>query len=150
MSPQDEQQVIALYSSILDAWNRRSAQNFATGFSEQGSIVGFDGSQVDGRGEIVSHLGPIFAGHPTPTYVSKVREVRALSAESAMLRAVAGMVPAGHTDINAALNSIQTLVATKQAGAWRAEMLQTTPAAFHGRPEFVEQLTAELRAELGR
>ncbi|MBA4179785.1 MAG: DUF4440 domain-containing protein [Anaerolinea sp.] len=145
MHPEDEAQVIALYHAILDAWDCRSAKDFAACFSDRGSIVGFDGSQVDGLREIAGHLAPIFADHPTPAYVSKIREVRALATGAAMLRAVVGMVPAGHTDINAALNSIQTLIATKQAGSWQAEMLQTTPAAFHGRPEAVEELTAELR-----
>ena len=148
MHDDDRRQIEELYERILDGWNRRSAEDFAAGFAEAGSIVGFDGSQVDGRDEIRGHLAPIFADHPTPRYVSKVREVRGLGSDAAMLRAVVGMVPAGHGKIEQSLNSIQTLVASKSDGEWQAEMLQTTPAAFHGRPELVEALTAELSQRL--
>jgi uncharacterized protein (TIGR02246 family) len=66
----------------------------------------------------------------------------------AILIAAVGMVPPGGSDINPAVNAIQVLVATKQDGAWRVESFQNTPAAFHGRPELVEQMTQELRAVL--
>jgi hypothetical protein len=58
---------------------------------------------------------------------------------------VSGIVSAGQTDLNPAANSIQTLVAAKQAGQWRIAVYQNTPAAFHGRPELAEALTQELR-----
>jgi hypothetical protein len=63
----------------------------------------------------------------------------------AVLRAVVGMVPAARSDIEPALNAIQTVVAVKRDGTWRIAFFQTTPAQFHGRPELVEQLTKELR-----
>lgn len=53
--------------------------------------------------------------------------------------------PPGKTDINAAVNAIQTLAAKRHDGEWRIASLQNTPAQFHGRPELVEQLTEELR-----
>jgi hypothetical protein len=40
---------------------------------------------------------------------------------------------------------VQTLVAVRQGDAWRIASFQNTPAAFHGRPEAVEELTRELR-----
>ena len=48
----------------------------------------------------------------------------------------------------AAVNAIQILVAARRDGQWRIELFQNTPAAFHGRPEASEVLTAELRAAL--
>jgi hypothetical protein len=51
-------------------------------------------------------------------------------------------------DINPAVNAVQSLLAVKQDGRWRIALLQNTPAAFHGRPDLSDQLTAELRAEL--
>lgn len=138
----------ALYQRVLDAWNRRSASDFAACFAETGSIVGFDGSPSQGRDEIAGHLAPIFSDHPTAAYVAIVREVREIGPGVALLRAVAGMVPPGQNDINPAVNSIQTMVATAHGADWRIQMLQTTPAAFHGRPEVAEALSAELRARL--
>ena len=35
-------------------------------------------------------------------------------------------------------------------GKWKIISFQNTPAAFHGRPELAEQLSAELREELRR
>jgi hypothetical protein len=60
-------------------------------------------------------------------------------------RAVVGMVPPAQSDLNPAVNAIQTLVAAKRDGKWRIALFQNTPAQFHGRPELVQQLTEELR-----
>jgi uncharacterized protein (TIGR02246 family) len=135
----------ALYQQLLGAWNKRDAAQFAALFAEDGNIVGFDGSQVNGRAEIEAHLRQIFADHQTAAYVGKVREVRLLAAEVAILRAVAGMVPPGQSGLNPAVNTIQSLVAVKRAGQWRVALYQNTPAQFHGRPDLAQQLTEELR-----
>jgi hypothetical protein len=55
------------------------------------------------------------------------------------------MAPPGKTDLDPALNAVQTLVAAKDGGRWWIASFQNTPAAFHGRPELVEQMTNELR-----
>ncbi len=39
-------------------------------------------------------------------------------------------------------------VSVMDGGPWRIALFQNTPAAFHGRPEFSEQLTAELHEAL--
>ena len=148
--PQDsvssaESDVQALYRQVLDSWNRRKAADFAGLFSIDGQTVGFDGSSYNGRTQIESALSQIFAHHQTPAYVAIVRGVRFLTTEVAVLSAVAGMVPPGQSDLNPAVNAIQTLVALKEHDRWRIALFQNTPAAFHGRPELSEQLTAELR-----
>jgi hypothetical protein len=33
---------------------------------------------------------------------------------------------------------------------WRIELFQNTPAQFHGRPELVSEMTAELQQQLPR
>ncbi len=148
--PQDspstnESEVQTLYRRLLDGWNKRSADAMATLFAEDGDLVGFDGSQLSGRAEIASTLQQIFADHVTPPYVSKVRGVRLLSSEVAILRAVVGMVPPGQSDLDPNLNAVQTLIAAKQDGKWHIVHFQNTPAQFHGRPELVHELTEELR-----
>jgi uncharacterized protein (TIGR02246 family) len=140
-----EAEIEKLYRQLLDAWNKRSAHDFAALVAEDGNLVGFDGSPMNGRAEIESHLSAIFADHPTSAYVGKVREVRLLSPDVGVLRAVAGMVPPGQSDLNPAVNAIQTLVAVRQGGQWRIAVYQNTPAAFHGRREAVQALTKELR-----
>jgi len=145
MSATGEAAVRALYHELLDAWNRRDGEGYAACFLEDGEVIGFDGSQHIGRADIASTLGRIFASHPTPPYVARVRTVRFLTPEVAVLRAIAGMVPPGQTDIAPQLNAIQCLVAVQGEGRWRIALFQTTPAQFHGRPELVEQTTEELR-----
>ena len=111
-------------------------------------MVGFDGSQLEGRAAVESEMTRIFADHPTGRYVGIVRQVEFLSQTVAALRAVAGMVPPGQTDLNPGLNAIQTLIATKRDESWRVVLYQNTPAAFHGRPEAVKALTDELRQQM--
>lgn len=143
-----ELQVRGLYETLIDWWNRRSAEDFAACFAEQGSIVGFDGTQVNGASNVVAHLTPIFADHPTPTYVTLVEDVRTVAAGAVILRAVSGLVPPGQEDIVPELNAVQTLVAVARDGVWQAELFQNTPAQFHGRPELADALTSRLRATL--
>jgi uncharacterized protein (TIGR02246 family) len=147
MEPQNinEAMISSLYHKLLDEWNRRNADDYAALFANESSVVGFDGSQMNGRTEIAAEIGRIFADHVTAAYYGKVREVRFLAPGVALLRAVAGMVPPGQTDINPAANAIQSLVAVEQNGTWRIAHFHNTPAQFHGRPKLVEQLTKELR-----
>ena len=71
--------------------------------------------------------------------------MRFLTPDVAILRAVVGMVQPGQSDLNPAVNAVQSLVATKQDDKWRIALFQNTPAQFHGRPELVQKLTEELR-----
>jgi len=144
----EESQVRLLYQELLKAWNEKNARKMADLIAENGNLVGFDGSQIDGRRQVESVLGKIFADHPTAAYVSIIRELRLLSPDVALLRAVAGMVPPGQSDINPAVNAVQSLIATKEQDRWRIALFHNTPAAFHGRPELSEQLTEELRQAL--
>jgi uncharacterized protein (TIGR02246 family) len=141
----DEIEIRALYQDLLDSWNRRSADTFAALFVLDGEVIGFDGSQMTGRVEIASTLGQIFANHVTASYVSKIKSVRLLSSEVAILRAIVGMVPPGQSDLNPAVNAHQTLIAAKRNSIWRIELFQNTPAQFHGRPELAQQMTEELQ-----
>ncbi len=141
----DEIEVRELYRQMLDGWNKRSADAFAAPIAEDGDLIGFDGSQLNGRSEIVSILQRIFADHPTVPYVSKVKSVRFLSPEVAVLRAIVGMIPPAQPDLDPNLNALQTLIASKRDGQWRIVLFQNTPAQFHGRPDLVQQMTEELR-----
>jgi uncharacterized protein (TIGR02246 family) len=140
----DETAVRSLYQNLLQSWNLRRAHHFAALFTEDGNRVGFDGSQVNGRAKIASHLNAIFTDHQTAAYVAIVKEVRLLTSGVALLRAAVGMVPAGKTELNPATNAIQSLVAVREDGKWRMALLQNTPVAFHGRPELSGQLTQEM------
>jgi uncharacterized protein (TIGR02246 family) len=145
MMNSDSKEVQAVYKKLLDAWNERSAEGMAKLFTDDGESIGFDGSQSIGRQEIFSHLKPIFEHHPTARFISKVKDVRFLSSEIAILRAIAGMVPPKQSDLNPNVNTHHSLLVIKRNGDWRIQLFQNTPAQFHGRPELVEKMTAELR-----
>jgi uncharacterized protein (TIGR02246 family) len=142
-----ESQVRELYLAILAGWNARDAKAMAACFSDEGVLIGFDGSLVEGHAAILSHLEPIFADHPTARFVEIVRSVRDLG-EVAILRADVGMVPPGKSDIMPERNARQTLVARQTGGRWLVELFQNTPAAPHQDSEASQALTAQLSATL--
>lgn len=143
-----DEAVKGLYKDLLTSWNQYSAAGFADLFQENGSLVGFDGTPINGREEIYNHLSGIFVQHRPASFVYIIREIRFIAPTVAILRAAVGMVPPGQDDIKPEVNAIQTLVAVDETDQFRIAMFQNTPAAFHGRPEAVEQLTAELREAL--
>ncbi len=144
MNSSFQDEIKSLYQILIDTWNNRDAEGMAAQFAVQGVQIGFDGSKVIGREEILSHLEPIFENHPTAPFITKVKDIRALGAEAAILHAIAGMILPGKTEIEPSVNAHQTLVAVKKNNAWQVELFQNTPAQFHGRPELVEQMTDEL------
>jgi uncharacterized protein (TIGR02246 family) len=144
VSNPEEAQVIALYQNLINAWNQRDAAAFAALFAEDGAIVGFDGSQMYGPAEINATLHQIFTDHITPPYITKVKGIRFLSSEVAILNAISGMVPPGKSELEPGLNTVQRLVAIRHNGKWYIALFQNTPAQLHGRPDLVQQMTEEL------
>jgi uncharacterized protein (TIGR02246 family) len=90
------------------------------------------------------HLEAVFGDHQTAAYTAKVREVRTLGEDTALLRAIVGMVPPGDDAVNANANALHSLVAVRDGERWRIALFQNTPAQYHGRPEAVEEHTAEI------
>ena len=118
--------VRALYSDLLDAWNRRDAKGYAALFVHSGQIVGFDGSQVSAE-HLAEHLDGIFADHPTSPYVAKVRWVRPLGPDAALLTydlMVHGAI-AGH---QLPQRLYASSVWVQRNGHWLAVLHQETPA----------------------
>jgi uncharacterized protein (TIGR02246 family) len=139
-----EREVSELYRRLIEGWNANDAEAMAAAIAADGLVIGYDGSQMFGREEVASQVGQIFADHKTATYVAKVRSVKRLGSDAALLHAVVGMVSPGGTELMPERNAIQTVVASRENGGWYASLFQTTPAQFHGRPELTEQLTGEL------
>ncbi|WP_079479014.1 SgcJ/EcaC family oxidoreductase [Halobacillus salinus] len=142
-----EEAITSVYEQLISSWNDRDAKGMASLFTESGESIGFDGSISKGSEDIYAHLEPIFRDHPTPPFITKVKEVIFLGEKAAILRAIAGMVPPGGSDINPDLNTHHTLTLEYINGDWKIVLFQNTPAQFHGRPELVEQMTDELRGQ---
>jgi uncharacterized protein (TIGR02246 family) len=145
MNSEEGKSVQNLYHHFLNAWNERNARSMADHFTGDAEMIGYDGSQAIGRDEIYSHLHPIFENFPTPPYYGKVKSLSFLSDNAVILRAIAGMVPIGKTELSPELNTHHTVVAVKEGENWLIKLFQNTPAQFHGRPELVEKMTEELK-----
>ncbi|HEV2718184.1 MAG TPA: SgcJ/EcaC family oxidoreductase [Terriglobales bacterium] len=136
-----------LYARLIEAWDKRNARDFALQFAADASLVGFDGSQVNGQLDIGAHLTEVFTHHQTPRYVAIVRDVRQIANDATLLRANTGLIPAGKNDIDPALNAVHSMVAVQKGGAWKIALFHNTPAKYDMRPELAKQLTEELRAK---
>jgi uncharacterized protein (TIGR02246 family) len=145
----DEAAIRALYQQFMDGWNAASGDAFAAPFEQDGDLVGFDGTHIKGRQEIASfhqHLFDMFL--KGSRLVGKVRNVRFLASDVAVMHAVGGTVMAGKIDLDPERNSVQTLVAVKRDGKWNLTAFQNTRATYVGRPEESQKLTEELQALL--
>ena len=84
----------------MDGWNRGGGQAFAAPFAEDGDLVGFDGTHLKGRQEITSFHQQLFdtylKGH---SFGWKVKSVRFLTPDVAIMNVVGGTIMAGQTDI---------------------------------------------------
>ena len=141
----EEAPIAELYSTLIAGWNDRDARAFASVFADDGSLIGFDGSDPNGRATIEREQQAIFADHTPAQYVAKVRSIELLAPTVALLRAVVGMIPPGESDLKPERNAHQTLLARKDGDDWRVVLFQNTPAAYDGRPQLVQALTEELR-----
>jgi uncharacterized protein (TIGR02246 family) len=145
----DEVEIRALYHQLMDGWNTASGYAFAFPFEGNGDLVGFDGTHINGRHEIALFHQQLFDKFLKGSrLVGKVRSVRFVASDVAVMHTVGGTVMAGQTDLDPERNSVQTLVAIKRNGKWSLAAFQNTRAIYIGRPEESQKLTAELRALL--
>jgi uncharacterized protein (TIGR02246 family) len=93
------------------------ADAFAAPFAEDGDLVGFDGTHLKGRQEIASFHQQLFDTFVKGSrLVGKVKSVRFVTSDVAVMHAVGGTVMAGQSDIDPERISIHTLVAMKSSG----------------------------------
>lgn len=145
--PQDAS-IRALYAQFLEGWNQRSGAGVASGFTDDGDIVFFDGSHYRGRLSIAADLRQLFGTAPTQTYVGVVRSVRPMATGVALLIAHAGMIPPGENDLDPRLLAVHTMTAVEAGGRWRIGLFQETPAVWHGHEDARQALLDELRGQL--
>jgi uncharacterized protein (TIGR02246 family) len=135
-----------LYEELLTGWNKQDAKGMASLFTSDAIVIGFDGSQMIGQTQIEAEMKQVFSNHRTAAYVWKIKQVRFLNPEIALLNAIVGMVPPDKKEIDASKNAIQCLVVVSRNNVWKIALFQNTPAQFHGRPQLVEEMTKELTA----
>ena len=62
-SRDDEMLVHSLYKKLLKSWNNHNATDYANLFTIDANLIGFDGSQMNGRVEINNQISEIFSSH---------------------------------------------------------------------------------------
>ena len=123
----EEAAVRALYQQLMDGWNQGSGEAFAAVFTEDGDLIGFDGTHFKGRQEIAPFHQRLFDKWLKGSrLVGQVKDVRFLSPDIALMHAVGGTVLRGKSEPVPERDSIQTLVATRQDGEWRLAAFQNT------------------------
>ena len=123
----DEAAVRDLYRELMDGWNRGSGEAFAAVFTEDGDLIGFDGTHLKGRAEIATFHQELFDKWLKGTrLVGRVKDVRFLSSDVALMHAVGSTVMRGKTEPASERDSIQTLIATRPSGEWRLAAFQNT------------------------
>ena len=123
----DEEAVRDLYRELMDGWNRGSGEDFAADFTEDGDLVAFDGTHFKGREEIAPFHQELFDKWMKGTrLVGRVKDVRFLSPDVALMHAVGSTILRGKTALSPERDSIQTLVAVRHDGQWRLAAFQNT------------------------
>jgi uncharacterized protein (TIGR02246 family) len=142
----DEATIRALYQQKMDGWNAGNGKAFAEPYTEDSDYIGFDGTYLKGRQEISSFHQMLFNKFLKGSrLVGKIRSIRFLTPDIAIVVAVSGTVMAGQSDIDPGRNSVHMLVAIKQNTNWHFAAFQNSRAQFIGRPEQAQALTNELR-----
>jgi uncharacterized protein (TIGR02246 family) len=132
-----------LYRRGIECWNARNADALAELFILDGEVVGADGASYTGRGAIHEQLVKVFAGQP-PAYTAKIVGITTVTTDVAIVRAIAGMIPPGKTELDPALHVVQRMTAVFRGGDWRIALLQTTPAAYRDPAELGKHTAALL------
>jgi uncharacterized protein (TIGR02246 family) len=145
----DEATIRTLYQQMIDGWNAGNGDAFAAPYTDDSDFIGFDGTYMKGRQEIASFHQMLFDKFLKGSrLIGKIRSVRFVTMDVAIMIAVGGTVMAGQSDIEPERNSIHTIVAVKRDSNWYFSAFQNSRVQYIGRPEEFQALTEELRQEL--
>ena len=124
----DEHEIRALHKRMLDAWGAGDGEAFAAPFSEDAVFVAFDGSVLRGRAQIAASHQELFDRWLKGTRLVEERtEVRFVDTGVAIVHALGGTVMRGKSEPTPERDSIQTLVAVRDAaGGWSFVSFQNT------------------------
>jgi uncharacterized protein (TIGR02246 family) len=129
-----ENELRALYSAMMDGWDRGSGAAFAAPFDAELDFVAFDGTRFRGREELVRFHEPLFKTHLKGTrLVGNVTDVRLIGPDVAIVHARGGTIMRGRSTPSPERDSIQTLVAVRGAGVWRFVAFHNTRIRPMGR-----------------
>ena len=123
----DGRTIRALHGQVLDAWGAGNGNAFAAPFSDDALFIGFDGSVMRGREQIAATHQDVFDRWMKGTrLVEEQTEVRFVDPDVAVVHTLGGTVMGGKSEPTPERDSIQTLVAVRDAGGWSFVSFQNT------------------------
>ncbi|MFL6425584.1 MAG: SgcJ/EcaC family oxidoreductase [Nitrososphaeraceae archaeon] len=139
------------YQKTINGWNKGRGDAFAVPYSEDSDFVGFDGTYMKRRQQIASfHQEPFDKFLKGSRLIGKIKSIRFVTIDVAIMIAIGGTVMAGQSDIEPERNSIHTIVAVKRDSNWCFTAFQNSRVQYIGRPEESRALTEELQQELSK
>jgi uncharacterized protein (TIGR02246 family) len=148
---EDKAAISMLYFQMINGWNKGSGSIFASPFAEDGDLVGFDGTHLKGRQNIGHFHQQLFNTILKGSrLVGKIKDVRFLTKDVAIMHAVGGTIMDRQMGIEPERNSIHTVVVNRDypnADQWFITAFQNTRVQYIGRPQEIQTLTEELRKE---
>lgn len=123
-SAADEAAIRDVVRWMVDAWNRGSAEDFTSAFSEDADFVVFEGTHLVGRRAITAFHQRIFDTVVKGSRLwQEVKFVRFVSPDLAVMHAVGGTVLPGASDPSPSRDSMQIFVLARRDGVWCVDAL---------------------------
>jgi uncharacterized protein (TIGR02246 family) len=122
-----EAPIRALHNQMIDAYNRGDAAGASSVFASDGALITGDGKRYVTPPEIQRYLTVLLAKLPKGTqFVATVTDVHFVSHDTVVLTSEGGWLYPGESAVSDKNQGIQTLVALRHKGAWRAVLFQRT------------------------
>ena len=114
MTETDSIEIQKLYQQKICGWNIGDAVKFAEPYSDDADFIGFDGTYLEGKQQIIMFHAIVFDKFVRGTrLVGKVKHIRFPIPTVAIVVGISGTIERGHDCINPERNSIHTIVAIK-------------------------------------
>jgi uncharacterized protein (TIGR02246 family) len=122
-----ETSVRALHTQMIEAYNRGDAARAASTFAPEGTLITGDATRYVTPLEIERYLSRLLAKLPQGTrFIAIVTDVRFVGRDMVVLTSEGGWLYPGETAVSDKNQGIQTLVALRHKGLWRAVLFQRT------------------------
>jgi uncharacterized protein (TIGR02246 family) len=122
-----EASVRALHTQMIEAYNRGDAAGAASAFAAEGTLVTGDATRYVTPSEIERYLSRLLAKLPKGTlFIATVTNVRFAGRDTVVLTSEGGWLYPGERTVSDKNQGIQTLVALRHKGVWRALLFQRT------------------------
>ena len=122
----DDEAVRALVARMIEGWNDGNGEAFAAPFADEVDFIAFDGTHLTTKRQIASVHQDLFDKWLKGTRLTGEASVRFLTRDVALVLQRGGTVMRGRTKAAPERDSIQTLVAVREAGGWRLTSFHNT------------------------